>query len=170
MPRRAKQRRPWAFVAVALWFPSAAIGMWWFIKSADPAAERSSEPAPEIAPDDTRQGISVTYAEREIALSVMRTNLELLHQILAAMKDNDRVQVARLATKAAHLPGPARRSPGLRAKLPPQWRAMGKQVDAGYRQLADAAATPDGALMEPLTAATSACVSCHAVYRLDLEP
>ncbi|HCH63179.1 MAG TPA: hypothetical protein DFR83_10265, partial [Deltaproteobacteria bacterium] len=122
MPRQATQQRPWALWAVALWLPSATIGVWWAARGTDSGLEPKEALAREIAPDDTRQGISVTDAEREIALGVMRENLLLLHQVLDAMKDADRAEVARIATEAAQLPGPARRSPSLREKLPPQWR------------------------------------------------
>lgn len=157
-------------MAVLLWVPSTAVGVWWV--ATNPAGEPTPTVAhaPEATPNDARKGISVTRTEHALALNVMRANLVLLHQILEAVRDNDRAAVTRLATEAARLPGPARRSPSLRKKLPPQWRELGQQVDAGYQQLADAASTPDGSLMEPLTLATGACVSCHAIYRLDLEP
>lgn len=167
MPRRASGPSLWPLIAVALWVPTAGVGAWRFLSPPEPAAPAT--PRVVAPPDDAREGIVVTLEEREVALGVMRENLDGLHGIVQAMAEGDRTRVAARARAAAELPGPARRSASLRAKLPDGWRALGKQVDSGFGELAEAAATPDADLAGPLSQATAACVACHARYRLDLQ-
>ena len=120
-------------------------------------------------PDDPREGVVVTLEEREVALLVMRQNLENLHEIMAAMGTEDRARVATLAREAVKMPGPGRRVPALRAKLPDGWRAISKNIKISYTKLATAAEDPEANMAAPLSEATAACVACHASYRLDLQ-
>ena len=163
MPRRTARTSPWPMIAIGLWLPTLLGGVWlWSTQTG--SAGRVMAPA-----DDPRTGIPVTLEEEELTLRIMRANLDNLHQLLRAIAENDRPRVARLATEAAQMPGPARSSASLRAKLPDGWRALGKQVDGGFEKLATVANTPDGDLLGPLTESTAVCLACHNQYRLDLQ-
>ena len=166
MPRRSTRTSVWPKVAVALWLVTAfAGGGFWLSHSRGEPAAQVMVPA-----DDAREGIPVTLEERDVTMLVMRQNLESFHELLEAVAAEDRPRVARLARAAVTVPGPGRRMRSLREKLPEGWRAMGQQVKVGYENLADAAETPDGDLVTPLTQTTAVCVACHARYRLDLQP
>lgn len=151
-----ERARAWAGpIAVCLWVPTAA-ALWW-----------SRQPAP--APDD-RRAIAVTAAEREVVLEVMRGNVDSLHAVLAAQAAGDGAGVATAARQAADTPGPAARLASLKRKLPPEWRELGQQVDAGFAAAADAGAAANSqGVTEALASTTAACAACHAGFRLVTE-
>lgn len=166
--RSASSFRP-AHLALILWIPTIGAVGWLALGTPSASPSTAGESAVPLA-TDIRSGIAVTHHEREVALAVMRENLESIHGILLAMERKDREEVARLADVAANSPGPARRDRGLRDKLPPEWRAMGQGVDRGFSALAEAARSPQAPLLPALNQATAACVSCHQRFRLDVVP
>lgn len=155
------QRYRWvAVLSVGLWVPTVVgLGVW-----------LNPGPGGVATVEDWRTVVHVNTYEYAIVSDVMRANLRAVHQILDAASRQDRTAVARLAQQAADTPGPARRSPSLAAKLPPQWRPMGREVHDQFRSLADAAADPQANLDGHLAQLTAACLACHDSLRLVVEP
>ena len=155
------QRYRWiAVLSVGLWVPTV-VGL---------GVGGSAQSGGVNTVDDGRTMVRVTADEYDIVGGVMRDNLRSVHQLLDAAARDDRAAVARLAQHAADTPGPARRSPSLAAKLPPQWRPMGREVHDQFRSLADAAADPQANLDGHLAQLTAACLACHDSLRLVVEP
>lgn len=147
-------------VAIGLWLPTVAVGAWW-------ALRRPGEAAPS---DDARRAIGVTPEERAVVQEVMRGNVVALHAVLQAQAAGDGAGVATAARAAADTPGPAARMASLKRKLPPEWRELGQQVDAGFAAAADAGAAANSqGVTEGLVSATAACAACHATFRLVTE-
>ncbi len=156
--------RPARLSKVAIGLSGLAIALW------IPAAVALLRPAPaEVIPaGEARTPLPVLPAEREVIREVMRENLRALHGIQAALGRGDAAAAAALAREAAEAPGPGRRAPGLRERLPEGWLSLGKQVHRGYRALArdlEGGASERSAL-EGLAEVSAACVSCHASFRL----
>jgi hypothetical protein len=144
-----------AALAIALWIPAAL-------------ALLSPEEGEFVPADEARELLAVTPAEREIVREVMRENVVSLNGVLAALEAGDLEAAARLSREASEAPGPGRRDPALRERLPEAWLGMGKQVHRGYKDLArrlEGGATA-GDAVGALSGVTAACVSCHATYRL----
>ncbi len=97
----------------------------------------------------------------------MRETLESVDLVLQAAGRGDLPAAAAAAQIASQLPGPAARSESLRARLPPEWRALGRQVDEGLAQAAKAAANGTSPIAG-VAQATTACVTCHRTFRLDV--
>jgi hypothetical protein len=155
------QRYRWiARLSVGLWVPTLlGLGVW-----------ANTESGGGAGVDDGRTVVVVNADEASIVSEVMRDNLRSVHQILDAVSRQDRAAVSRLAQQAADTPGPARRSPSLGAKLPPQWRPMGGVVHDQFRSLAQAAADPQAKLDIHLAQLTAACLACHDTMRLVVDP
>jgi hypothetical protein len=147
-------------LALAVWVPTVALGAWaWWS-----ATQRGREP------DDTRRAVRVTAEERAVVLEVMRANLVAIHAVLDAQASGDLHAVAVAARAAADTPGPAARLGSLKHKLPPEWREVGKQVDATFAAMSEQARLGNSAgVTRELANNTAACVSCHAMFRLTLE-
>jgi len=99
---------------------------------------------------------------------VMRGNLRALNALHEAAGRGDLDAVTRIAAEAAETPGPARRSPTLKAVLPDAWRLQGRQVHDGLREIAKAPGDP-AQVHARLADVTAGCVACHASYRLVVE-
>lgn len=146
-------------LALVLWVPVAVSLL------GEPPAAPPTEYVPE---GEARRLLQVLPEEREIVREVMRENVVALHGVLSAIDAGDLEGAAALAREAARSPGPGRRDPALRERLPEDWLAMGKQVHRGYKSAArrlDGGATGLEALGD-LSEVTGACVACHVSFRV----
>jgi len=161
MGGRSRLFRQYALgLALAVWVPTVALGAWaWWS-----ATQRRPEA------DDTRRAVRVTAEERAVVLEVMRANIVAIQSVLEAQASGDLPAAAEAARAAADAPGPAARLGSLKHKLPPEWREVGKQVDASFAAMSEQARLGNSAgVTRELANNTAACVSCHAMFRLVVE-
>jgi hypothetical protein len=115
---------------------------------------------------DVRAAIALNTDERALVLAEMRTFLESVQQITAALGRGDMQQLAEQARRsglAAQRGVPA----SLVAKLPAPFRKLGFDTHAGFDRLAlDAEQLGDRehALVQ-LGVLMQNCTACHAAYR-----
>lgn len=115
-----------------------------------------------------RQALALDAEEAAHLRLEMRGFLSSVQKIVTGAAYKDMRMVAKAAAEsgmaAAHeVP------PGLRAKLPPEFKRLGHATHTGFDDLArDAAsmADPDLALQQ-LGRVMSHCVSCHATFRIE---
>jgi hypothetical protein len=117
-------------------------------------------------PEDARTAVPVTAAEREFVLGEMRELLAAVRDMIeaAAAHDLDRLaRAARAAGMASHRPPP----PGLRDKLPKEFRQLGFGVHTEFDVIAqDAVQLRDRDLaLRRIADNMARCVACHAAYR-----
>ena len=151
-------------VALAVWVPTVALGTWAWWSTGQRVHDEERDP------DDTRRAVRVTAEERAVVLEVMRANIVAIQAVLEAQANGDLPAVAEAARAAADAPGPAARLKSLKHKLPPEWREVGKQVDASFAAMSEQARLGNSAgVTRELANNTAACVSCHTMFRLTLE-
>ncbi len=130
------------------------------------ALPASAQQAPQAA-GDPREAVSLSAPEIENLLSGMRTYLETIQGITAAMAENDSKRVPPIAAKSgAKLLGKAQPVTGL--KLPPAFASMAFDTHDKFDKLADLAAK-GGSRSQILTAMRDImgnCIACHQAYRL----
>jgi len=120
--------------------------------------------------DDGRTALVVKPADKNYILAEMRSFLERVQEITAAIGENDMETVSSVAAKAGEF-SLADVPPSIIAIMPIEFKSLGMDTHALFRDLSEAAKNnPD-----PQAVATSLsdlmlnCTACHAGYRLDLE-
>ena len=119
---------------------------------------------------DGRREIALAPAERDLVLTEMRTMLTSVHGVVTGAQQNDRPAVAK-AARASGMAAAVDLSPQLMAKLPLEFKQLGVSVHKRFDQLAahaDAGASRDE-MLTTLGTQLSACIACHAEYRLTAE-
>ena len=118
---------------------------------------------------DGRSAIHLNSGERDLVLAEMRSFLTSVQQITKGISENDMKLVAEYARKSgksaqAEVPGT------LIGKLPLQFKKLGGDTHKKFDQLAmDAEDLEDGGhALEQLSTLMQNCVSCHAIYRIDI--
>lgn len=154
-PRNRRVRERVGVVAIALWFPTIVVGIWLFLGTGEP-----------VDPADTRVALDLDDEQRATVLRTMRHNVDALNGVLAAWSRGDRAAMA-TAARIATQEHPQQVTPSLRSVLPPEWNAMGGQVDRGFDTFADdvAAGLPEAEIPGRLARITDGCVACHQLYR-----
>lgn len=119
-------------------------------------------------PDDARQRVVLPAPAREKVLAEMRAMLESVHGILRALAAGD-LAAAEKAARASGLGAAADMDPAVKSGVPAPFLQLGMQTHRGFDRLADElrAGASAGDALARLADVTSACVACHAAYRLD---
>ncbi len=129
----------------------------------------STQPA---APQDgdSRVALPLAPAERAYVLGQMRLFVESIHAVADDLADGRRAQAA----EAAAARGIKRNAddpefpPTLGAKLPAEWKQLGRAMRGGFDLLAQEIAGGEGPqrTLGRLGDITKNCVACHASYRI----
>ena len=142
--------------AIALWLFTIAIAGFFFVRGQT-----------QVAPDG-RTTVLLASDERNLVLTEMRGMLETVQIVVDGVNEGDMKQVAQ-AARASGIAAAADVNPALMAKLPLEFEQLGLSVHKRFDEIATAA--DSGAsreqLLTSLSTQLSACVSCHAGYRLD---
>ena len=145
-----------AQVALLLWAVTIAVLLWFFLRNRT------------VADTEARTAIMLHPAERQMVLSEMRDLLGATQGILEGAGRGDKERIA-MAARAGGMAGTAQVNPGLMAKMPLEYKALGMNVRHEMDNIASAA--EDGKPTEELLKMTSdtlaKCVSCHAAWRLE---
>jgi hypothetical protein len=151
--------RALSVVAIALWLVTIAMAVFFFVRGQT-----------RVAPDG-RTTVLLASDERNLVLTEMRDMLETVQIVVDGMKAGDLKQVAQ-AARASGMAAAADVNPTLMIKLPLEFKELGLSVHKRFDEIATAA--DSGAnreqLLAKLSTQLSACVSCHAGYRLDAIP
>jgi hypothetical protein len=116
---------------------------------------------------DHREPIRVTDKDKSHIHMEMRQFLATTQLILAGITANDMKMVA-VAAKESGVAAADHVPPGLRKKLPMEFKKMGHAVHVGFDDLArdaDSLGDADHALKQ-LRDVLMQCVACHSTYRL----
>ena len=144
-----------AFAAFLLWAVTVAAAAFFYINGVTRTGL------------DGRREIILTDSERQKIQSDMRSLLQTIADITAALARPDAPAVARLASTAG-VQAASLESPALLAKLPLDFKTAGMSLHSGFDQLAAAArgGASQARLTNMLSEQLQACVTCHSVYRL----
>jgi hypothetical protein len=126
---------------------------------------------PPAKPLEQRKAIALNAEEAAHIRLEMRLFLSSAQKIVTAAAHNDMKVVAEAATEAG-MAAAHEVPPGLRAKLPLEFKKLGHATHTGFDDLArDAASMADPNLaMKQLGQVMSNCVSCHAAFRIEPAP
>jgi cytochrome c556 len=119
------------------------------------------------AKGDPREAIALSAPETETLLSGMRTYLETIQGIVAAMAENQTARVPEIASRAgAKLLQDAKPSTGF--KVPLGFSSMSFDTHDKFDKLADKAkkGASRSVILTDLRDIMGNCISCHAAYRL----
>jgi cytochrome c556 len=123
--------------------------------------------SPAGAKEDTREVVALAPAEAATMLAGMRTYLETIQDIVAALAENDNARIAKIAAesgaKQLHTVSPIT---GL--KTPMGFAMMSLDTHDKFDKLADKArrGTSRTEVLADLRDIMANCMSCHATYRL----
>jgi hypothetical protein len=116
---------------------------------------------------DTRQVVALTPSEAEIMLTGMRTYLETIQGIVAALADNDTMHSSDIAAKSgARMLDSVAPTTGL--KVPLDFTMISLDTHDKFDKLADKMrrGTSRTEVLSDMRNIMSNCISCHASYRL----
>ena len=121
--------------------------------------------------DDGRTAIMLEPGERDLVLGEMRTFLEAVQGIVAAIAVEDLATVATLSTPVGMVATEGEAA-SLMGKLPLEFKLLGMATHGLFDDLAlEATSTGDGqAVTASLGVLMENCTGCHAGYRFDVEP
>lgn len=145
-----------AQVALLLWVVTAAVLVWFFVRSLA------------VADTDGRAAIMLQPAERQRMLSEMRGLQAATQGIVEGASRSDRARIM-AAARAGGMSSMSSADPALMAKLPLEYKAL--NMDVHHELDAIAKAAEDGGSTAQLLQMTSdtmeKCVACHAAWRFD---
>jgi len=120
--------------------------------------------------DDGRISLLVAPSEKDYILDEMRGFLETVQEITEAISQNDMSAIAALSAKAGKF-SMADVPPSLITKMPLEFKTLGIETHALFRELAETATNGGNAkkTAASLSELMLNCTACHATYRLDLE-
>lgn len=143
-------------LAIALWLVTAAVVVVFFVRGQTEMAS------------DGRTAVLLAPNERDLVLSEMRGVLGSVQGIVEGLDAGDMKRVAKAARESG-MAAAADVNPALMAKLPLEFKQLGLSLHRRFDELA--AAADSGASREQvlklLSEQLSACVGCHAGYRLE---
>lgn len=142
-------------LALALWGITVVIGGYYFVRG-------QTTPS-----SDGRLEILLPTAGRDLVLAEMRAMLKSVQGVVAGVAERDMTKVA-AAARASGAAAAVDMSPQLMAALPLQFKQLGMSVHQGFDEIAAAAgqSVPPSEVLSRLDRQLSACVACHASYRL----
>ncbi len=123
-----------------------------------------------VPAEDGRTQIVLTPGERDMILAEMRTFLESIQGITAALAQGDLAEAARIARTVGS--AAQQGMPGtLIGKLPMEFKQLGFDTHSRFDQFAmDAEAFGEvNHALEQLADLMRNCVACHATFRLEAE-
>lgn len=143
-------------IAITLWLVTIAVAGFFFVRGQT-----------RVAPDG-RTAILLAPGERNLVLTEMRGMLATVQAMVDGVKAGDLKQVAQ-AARASGMAAAADVNPALMAKLPLEFKELGLSVHKRFDEIA--AEADSGASREQMLASLStqlsACVACHASYRIE---
>ncbi len=143
-------------VAIALWVVTAAAAIVFFVRGQTQVGS------------DGRTAVLLAPNERDLVLGEMRGVLASVQGILDGVNAGDLKRAAKAARESG-MAAAADVNPALMAKLPLEFKELGLSLHRRFDDLA--AAADSGASREQvlgsLSTQLSACVGCHAGYRLE---
>lgn len=144
-----------AIGSLVLWFVTIAAGAYFFI-----VGKTTSSP-------DGRSAIILTADEKNMVLHEMRVILGAVNGILKAVAKDD-MKAASASARSAGMVMAVDGDPGLIAKLPAEFRALGMSLHGDFDHLANDidSGLPQEQVIERLGRITDKCVVCHSGYRI----
>lgn len=119
--------------------------------------------------DDGRESIVLEPDQRDLILMEMRTFLESIQAITAAVAEEDMETIAAVAS-AVGMANAGTTPPEIVAKLPLGFKQLAVATHTGFDVIANEAqdmADPQAIIVE-MGELMNNCIACHASYRLDL--
>lgn len=148
-----------AWATLGLWIATVAVVAILFVRG-------STAPS-----SDGRRAILLSPAERDLVLGEMRAMLGSVQGVVQGVHANDLKQAA-AAARASGMAAAVDLEPGLMAKLPLEFKQLGMSVHRGFDDMAtavDQGAADRDEVLRRLGAQLSACVGCHAAYRIESD-
>ncbi len=142
--------------AIALWLVTIAIAAFFFVRG-----QTRLEP-------DGRTAVLLAADERNLVLAEMRGMLGGVQGVVDGVRTGDMKQVAQ-AARASGMAAAADVNPALMARLPLEFKELGLSMHRRFDEIAaqaDSGASRDQ-LLATLGTQLSACIACHASYRID---
>lgn len=112
---------------------------------------------------DARTAVPLSAEQRNAVLTEMRTMLASVNGVLGAAVRSDSAGI-RAAARASGTAAAA--DPPLEKLLPAAWLQLAMQTHRGFDGLAEVSGGGRDTVVAHLGTITTACVSCHAMYRL----
>lgn len=127
--------------------------------------------ASKAAPEDEREAVQLTEAERNFVLGEMRNFLVSVQGIVAAIADEKHKDAASFA-RASGMGGTHDVPRDMMRKMPAEWRTLGMDTHKRFDTLAMEADSMGDAkqLLTQLSSILANCTGCHAAYRLTVAP
>ena len=145
-----------SIIAITLWLVTIAVAVFFFVRGQT-----------RVAPDG-RTAVLLAPDERNLVLTEMRGMLGTVQGMVDGVKVGNLNQVAQ-AARASGMAAAADVNPALMAKLPLEFKELGLSVHKRFDEIA--AEADSGASREQMLASLStqlsACVACHASYRIE---
>jgi len=142
--------------AITLWLVTIAVAVFFFVRG-----QTRVEP-------DGRTAVLLAQDERNLVLTEMRGMLGAVQGIVEGVNARDMKQVAQ-AARASGMAAAADVNPALMAKLPLEFKEFGLSVHKRFDEIATEADSDAraGQMLASLGTQLSACVACHASYRIE---
>jgi mono/diheme cytochrome c family protein len=143
-------------LAIVLWLATIAVAVFFFVRGQT-----------RVAPDG-RTAILLAPEERDLVLTEMRAMLVTVQGMVDGVKAENVKQVVQ-AARASGMAAAADVNPALMAKLPLEFKQLGLGLHKRFDEIAaeaDSNASREH-ILESLSAQLSACVACHASYRIE---
>lgn len=145
-----------SIAAIGLWLATMAVAGFFFVRGQT-----------RVAPDG-RTAVLLAPDERDLVLTEMRGMLGTVQGMVDGVKAGNLKQVAQ-AARASGMAAAADVNPALMAKLPLEFKEFGLSLHKRFDEIATEA--DSGASREQILASLStqlsACVACHASYRIE---
>jgi len=121
-----------------------------------------------VTTEDRRTAIIMEPAERAFVLEEMRALLDAIRAMTDAVARDDMKKVA-VAARAVGLAAAQHVPAAVAAKLPLEFKTMGRGVHAEFDRIAlDAEALGDGKhTLTQMGELLGRCVACHAIYQIN---
>lgn len=126
---------------------------------------------PQAPSGDARAVVSMTAPQREELRAQMRTHLESVHAVLAALAASDWDAVATAAAAFAPGRGAGRPAHSFREALPPGWFNFARPMHQAFGRIEAEAAGErrSSEVIAALAAGTEQCTACHASFRIVVD-
>jgi len=145
--------------AIALWVVTVAgAAVVWYTGRVAVSAHREA-----AAALDVREPLALAPEAREAVLAGMRSMMASVHGVMVSCARGDSAGIGRAARQSG---AAAALAPALAARLPQGFVRLTAEVRRRFDAVAEAAGAPKDTVAARMAAVTTACVSCHASYRL----
>jgi hypothetical protein len=143
--------------AITLWLVTIAVAVFFFVRGQT-----------RVAPDG-RTAVLLAPDERSLVLTEMRGMLGAVQGIVDGVNAGNMKQAAK-AARVSGMAAAADVNPALMAKLPLEFKEFGLSVHKRFDEIATEAdsGAPREHMLASLSTQLSACVACHASYRIEM--